>query len=128
MPLARRRGSILVIEDDRDTRDLFTTSLKAAGFHVIAVSDGVEALRALDTATPALIVLDLGLPRLSGRDVAREIAARADTRAVPVVVVTGLDADGLPATVPMTVLRKPIDPELLVRTVERRLRGGAAAL
>ena len=64
---------VLVVEDDRQARELFKTALRAEGYNVVAVGDGVDALTYLDTHTPAAVVLDLGLPRLHGRDVLLEM-------------------------------------------------------
>ena len=118
--VAKRRGTILVVEDDADIREMFRITLKAEGFHVLAVGDGMDALRVLETAQPTLIVLDLGLPRLSGRDVAREVSSRADLRHVPIVVVTGTDTSDFYAWV-SCILHKPVDPDALVQIVKRCL-------
>src|SRR5258705_9814975 len=85
----RRIARILVVEDDPELRRLFRTALSVSGFEVICAGDGVEALYRLDAELPDLVVLDLGLPRLSGRDVLREISANMRTRHIPIVVVTG---------------------------------------
>ena len=122
--VAKRRGTILVVEDDADTRELFRLTLKAEGYHVIAVGDGLDALRVLETVQPSLIVLDLGLPRLSGRDVAREVSSRADLRHLPVVVVTGSDTSDFYGWV-SCILHKPLDPDALVQTVKRCLAKGS---
>jgi CheY-like chemotaxis protein len=52
-------------------------------------ADGIEALYQLDSELPDLVVLDLGLPRLSGRDVQQDIFANPRTRHIPILVVTG---------------------------------------
>jgi len=116
-----QRRFVLLVEDDSDTRNLYRTRLKAEGFDVVAVGDGVEALRVLDQELPTAIVLDLGLPLLSGRDVAREVASRADTRHIPIVIVTGLDTGDLVGDV-ACILRKPIDLDTLVVTVRECVR------
>ena len=121
MPTVRHQRSILVVEDDQPTRDLFTFAFKAAGFHAIGVSDGAEALRVFDVVLPTLLVLDLELPRVSGRDVARELSAHVDTCQIPIVVVTGHDAPDLPPVA--CVLRKPIAPEAVVAAAEKCLAG-----
>lgn len=119
---------ILLVEDDRDTRELFRLRLRAAGFRVIAVEDGVDALRIVESDRPALVVLDLGLPRLNGRDVQRELAARAETRHIPIVVVTGTNPSGLGPADVACVLRKPVDPEALAASVIACLaRAGAGS-
>lgn len=112
---------VLVVEDDRSTRELFALGLKSAGFQVSAVGNGLDALRRIDLSPPALIVLDLGLPMLHGRDVLREVAATAGTSHIPIVVVTGSDVSELDPEEVACVMRKPVDPEVLVEAVIRCL-------
>jgi len=85
---------------------------------VLDVEDGVAALRTLETHLPAAVVLDLSLPRLDGRDVYREMQAHADTRDIPVIVVTGTDASDLNEKDFACVLRKPLHPDNLVSAVQ----------
>jgi CheY-like chemotaxis protein len=87
-----------------------------AGYTVVAAEDGIDALRRIEDDRPQGIVLDLGLPRLGGRDVQQEIAARADTRDIPIVVVTGTDEALNPRDFPC-VLRKPVQPDEVVEAV-----------
>ena len=91
--------------------------MQLAGFVVIAAGDGVDALRHIETDAPDLVVLAIGLPRLGGRDVQREIAGHADTRDIPIVVVTGIDTPDLDPKDFACILRKPIDPAALVSAV-----------
>jgi DNA-binding response OmpR family regulator len=119
MPPVRHLRSILVVEDDQHTRDLLTLAFKAAGFHAIGVGDGADALRLFDVAIPTLLVLDLGLPRVSGHDVARELSAHVHTRQVPIVVLTGQDDAKVPAAA--CVLRKPVAAEAVVAAAEQCL-------
>ena len=121
MPPPPKRPAVLIVEDDPELRTLYRTALALAGFSVVAVSDGVEALRYIDADPPDIVVLDLGLPRLGGRDVRVEIGSHAETANIPIVVVTG-DARGLNTSDFACVLQKPIDLDTLVRTVERCLR------
>jgi len=112
---------VLVVEDDRSTRELHRAALTHAGYRVVAVEDGVDALRYLDShGPPAAMVLDLGLPRLHGTDLHREMTAHKLTERVPVVVVTGEDRI-IDERDFSCVLRKPIDPEKLVAAVEHCL-------
>ena len=113
---------VLVVEDDPQLRDLYRNALRAAGYAVIAVEDGADALRQVEQAVPALVVLDLGLPRLHGRDVHSELKARADTRDVPIVIVTGGEVSEADAKQFACVLRKPCDPYRLVEAVAQCLR------
>lgn len=120
MPLTPPRPAVLIVEDDPELRTLYRTALSLAGYAVVAVGDGIEALRHIDADPPNIVVLDMGLPRLGGRDVWREVAAHPNTATIPIVVVTG-DARGLNTNDFACVLQKPIDLDTLVRTVERCL-------
>jgi DNA-binding response OmpR family regulator len=114
--------TILVVEDDPDSRRMYKMALAFAGYHVIEAGDGLDALRIIDTEKPRLVVLDLGLPMLSGQVVLQELAVHA--RDVPVVIVTASpgphdfpDAD--------CILTKPVTPEKLVETVRRCIASGS---
>ena len=93
----------------------------SAGYTVLAVEDGIDASRHIERAVPNLVVLDLALPRLGGRDVQKELKARGETRMVPIVVVTGDTRDLDPADFDC-VLRKPLTAEQLIAAVEKCLR------
>src|SRR5258706_15561940 len=82
------RATVLVVEDDPQLRFLYRMALMMAGYKVVAVEDGVDALRHVEADPPQAVVLDIELPRLGGLDVQREIAAHAETRDIPIVVVT----------------------------------------
>lgn len=122
MRVQSARSTILVVEDDPALRNLFRAALNAAGYVVLAVEDGMDALRRIDVLTPDAVVLDLALPRLGGRDVHRELKARAETRDVPVVVVTGGDVGDLDLREFAGVLRKPISVDALVTAVDLSVR------
>jgi DNA-binding response OmpR family regulator len=68
------------------------------------------------------VVLDLGLPRLSGRDVHREMQSHDGMRDIPVVVVTGTDTSDLNPSDFASVLRKPLHPDNLLAAVESSIR------
>jgi len=78
--------TILVVDDEPKIVDLARDYLEQAGFAVVSASDGPEALTRARADHPDLIVLDLGLPRVDGLDVAR--ALRRDSN-VPIVILTG---------------------------------------
>jgi DNA-binding response OmpR family regulator len=111
----------LIVEDDPSLRSLYRATLQLEGFAVIAVEDGVDALRHLEVDRPAAVVLDLDLPRLGGRDVSRELKGRDDTRDVPIVIVTGTDTSDLNPTDYACILRKPLEPDTIVTAVRRCL-------
>ena len=112
---------ILVVEDDAELRALYRSALRAAGYAVFAVEDGIDALEYVEQTTPAAVVLDLGLPRLDGRDVHREIESKRFNPRIPIIVVTG-QTENVNEADYACVLHKPIDPYALVAAVQRCLR------
>ena len=118
---------ILIVEDNSDLRRMFKTALSLAGFDVDEAADGLEALRVVEERRPDLVVLDLVLRALDGLSVQQELAARADTATIPIVIVTGSTIDITNVEV-ACVLRKPVMPDELVRTVRHCLKAGAAAV
>lgn len=118
---------VLVVEDDDRLRELYRSTLVGAGFTVIAVPDGIAALRVVETdRVPAVVVLDLSLPRLSGRDLGHELRASAHTRHIPIVVVTGTDGKDAEDLAVECVLRKPVLPERLIEAVNVCIRRTSA--
>jgi DNA-binding response OmpR family regulator len=81
---------ILIVEDDRLLGEGIQMGLKQAGWQVDWVSDGLAARHALTSESFAALVLDLGLPRLSGLDVLKEL--RANRQQLPVLILTARDA------------------------------------
>jgi DNA-binding response OmpR family regulator len=78
-------GRVLVIEDDTEITDALRRSLRHEGYEVRTAGDGVEALDAAAEFIPDLVVLDLGLPRLDGIEVCRQLRADGD---VPILILT----------------------------------------
>ena len=76
---------VLVVEDDTEIADVLRRSLRQEGHEVRTAADGVEALDAADEFIPDLVVLDLGLPRLDGMEVCRQLRADGD---VPILILT----------------------------------------
>jgi DNA-binding response OmpR family regulator len=111
---------VLVVEDDTELRAFYRSTLRAAGYAVVAVEDGFDALRFAEQTVPSAVVLDLGLLRVAGADVQRELAAHARTADVPIIVVTG-QSGTINEQDYACVLRKPIHAHELVAAVERCL-------
>jgi two-component system, OmpR family, response regulator QseB len=124
---------VLLVEDDPQLGDGLTVGLRQAGFAVDWVKDGVAADLALTGETFDLLVLDLGLPRLSGMDLLRRLRARGQT--LPVLILTARDATadkiaGLDGGAD-DYLVKPVDLDELaarVRALTRRATGRAQPL
>jgi len=84
---------ILVIEDEKEIRDLVRYNLEREGFKVAVAADGEEGLRRLFAARPDALVLDLMLPGRSGLEVLRELRGEPSTRDLPVIVLTARSAE-----------------------------------
>ncbi|MDB6170504.1 MAG: domain S-box [Verrucomicrobia bacterium] len=80
--------TILVVEDDATTRDLLRTSLEREDFIVVEACDGVAGLETLASIRPALILLDLMMPKLDGFEFARHVRAHPEWKDLPIVVMT----------------------------------------
>ena len=115
--------TILIVEDDAAIRRIFRMALTLAGYAVQEAGDAISALRLLDASPPDLVILDLGLPMISGHAVREEIAGHAHIRHIPIVIVTG-SAMTPPAAV-ACLLRKPVSPDELIATVKHCLAAGA---
>jgi DNA-binding response OmpR family regulator len=85
-----RSPRVLIVEDDEDIADVLVRSLRLEGYDVRLATDGVRALDDAHAFLPDLVVLDLGLPRLDGVDVAKQL--RADSDDVPILMLTARDA------------------------------------
>jgi two-component system, cell cycle response regulator DivK len=80
--------TILLVEDNRMNRDMLTKRLVKRGYEVSAAESGEEALEKVRTAPPGLILLDLGLPGISGLEVARRLKGAEGTRRIPIIALT----------------------------------------
>ena len=80
---------VLLVEDDALLRDAFQLLLQDAGYEVAEAGSGAEALIAVRTARPDLILLDMGLPDMNGLDVARELRADPANATIVIVALTG---------------------------------------
>jgi two-component system chemotaxis response regulator CheY len=118
---ALRRASVLIVEDDEDTRVILAQLLEHHGWEPHVASDGIEGLDALHRCRPSLIVLDIALPRMDGvafRDAQRRLADHR-LASVPVVVVSALsDAEHYKHRLSAAeVLTKPFEADALVRAI-----------
>jgi two-component system phosphate regulon response regulator PhoB len=129
-----RKGVILVVEDEEDIRNLVIRQLEREGWAVRGVATGPEALEAARKSPPSLVVLDLMLPGLSGTEVCRALRADAETRDVPIIILSARGEE-IDRVVGFEVgaddyVTKPFSPRelvLRVRAVLRRRAGPAEA-
>ena len=123
-------ATILVADDDPALQDFLGVALESVGFTVLVALDGVRACELAEAAPPALILLDLLLPKLDGYGVLLRLRAHEVTRRVPVVVVSGeLSTEHAPlarALGAADYLEKPITRERLLDSVRRVIAPAAA--
>lgn len=113
------RELILLVEDDRSASELLAFLLRGEEYEVVVATDGGTALRLARYRRPDIVLLDLELPVVSGRQVL--LALRADMRLadVPVVIVSGSDDPPLGAD---AIIRKPLAKAQLLRLLEHVYR------
>ena len=114
---------VLIVEDDAATRDGLRELLAQSGFSVETAADGSQALDTIRSHDVGVVLLDVGLPGMSGLDVLARCAD--ERRPAKIVVVTGMDtpetALGALRQHAYDFLPKPIDPGRMVETVRRAL-------
>jgi two-component system response regulator RegX3 len=116
---------ILVVDDEQSYRDALRVALEREGFRVEVAADGAEAIARFDAVRPALVLLDVMLPKISGIDVCRELRSRSK---VPIIMVTARNAE-IDAVVGLEVgaddyVTKPFRLRELVARVRASLRRG----
>jgi two-component system OmpR family response regulator len=111
------RISLLIVEDETSIREMLVHVFEIEGLEVRTASDGEAALRAVAERLPDVVVLDLGIPRLSGADFLRRL--RADGLEVAVIVVSAsLDGARIASEAGADAyLAKPFDLDELIRRV-----------
>lgn len=116
---------ILVVDDDPSARLMFKVILEAAGYLVEEAQNGVAALILIKEAVPDLVVTDMLMPRMDGRELIERI--RADVRTAPVCIlaVTGHPEARTQASGADFVLDKPFDRSALLAAVGSLVGAGA---
>jgi signal transduction histidine kinase/ActR/RegA family two-component response regulator len=116
-------GKVLVVDDNQDAADTAAALLEMSGYDVRTAYEPQAALRTFDTFGPDVAVLDIGLPGMSGYDLAAELRGHARGRHCRLVALTGYGTQG-DVERAMTAgfnahLAKPAEPRQLLETVER---------
>jgi CheY-like chemotaxis protein len=121
---SRARVSILVVDDDLDIRYTLQDILEAEGYSVVTAENGAEALERLQAFLPALILLDLSMPVMSGKEFRTAQLQDPTIASIPTVVVTasGRGKEIVPSMNVAECLAKPVKLEHLLETVARYAR------
>jgi DNA-binding response OmpR family regulator len=116
MSTARR---VVLIEDDEGIREVVDLALATAGHEVHLALNGADALTLVERVSPDVILLDLKMPVIDGREFARQYRERGDGRAPLVLLTAAQDAAGAAASIGADgYLEKPFDVEALLAIVE----------
>lgn len=120
--MAGSRKQILVIDDQRDEREIQTAMLGHLGYEVVAAEDGATGLQLALESTPDIILLDVAMPKLDGFEVCRRLRADPRTAEVPVVFFTASVVGDLETRAreagAAALMVKPLDPHEVARRVE----------
>jgi two-component system phosphate regulon response regulator PhoB len=119
-------SSILVIEDEKDILDLVEYNLKQSGFKVLTAIDGGLGLELAIKERPDLIVLDLMLPVMDGKDVCRALKSNPITKAIPILMLTA-KAEELDRVIGLELgaddyVTKPFSPREVILRIKAILR------
>lgn len=117
--------SILVVEDQADNRRILRDLLANAGYELIEAESGEEALTAVETKRPDLILMDIQLPVMDGYEATRRIRSNPELKSVPIIAVTsyalaGDEAKALAAGC-TAYITKPFSPRSLLAKVQEHL-------
>jgi signal transduction histidine kinase/CheY-like chemotaxis protein len=112
--------AVLVIEDDGDARELAAKAIAQLGVRVVTADSGVSGFRIAQTIVPDLIVVDLGLSDIDGRELVRRLSSDPQLRHVPVLVHTA-NAEGSEGAPPSSVLEQPATLDDLAEMVAEHL-------
>ena len=112
---------ILIADDDAQLRALWAINLSARGYDVVQAIDGKQCLALIESEGPGIILLDIGMPRVSGWDVLEDL--RSKSVGTPVILITALDQMEVQGRArrlgTAQVLYKPLGVDTLLRAVEK---------
>ena len=108
---------LMIVEDDRNVREIMREALELEGYRVTAAENGRDALEKMDKdAKPALILLDMMMPVMTGREFLDHIESDDSLRTIPVIVISSVDHDGT-SGIRRPFLKKPTDLDELIRVI-----------
>jgi two-component system, cell cycle response regulator DivK len=117
--------TILLIEDDADTREVYTAILRRGGFRVRVAANGGEGVRLAREEVPDLVVTDLGMPAVDGWQATELLKQHASTAHLPVIAITANAQDFYRGRAEAAgcdlVLEKPCPPDVLLEAIHRLL-------
>jgi signal transduction histidine kinase/ActR/RegA family two-component response regulator len=121
---------ILIVDDNEDAAETLSELLRFEGHEVVTAHTGVDALRIVERYRPQVALLDIGLPDISGHELAQRLRADPRTRAIRLIALTGFgrepDRERARAAGFEEHLTKPVGMEALLESLHRQLQAAAA--
>ena len=128
--MKKKKPCILIIEDDEYSREALEHLLNAKGCETISATGGISGYRAARRCAPDVIVLDLNLPDIEGRQVLRKLRGRPVLGKIPIIVITGYGKEEIPAEVSSSAdycITKPASFDDVIQAIFKLLNGTAAS-
>jgi DNA-binding response OmpR family regulator len=118
-------GDILVVDDDRMIVEMLTDLLAFEGYDVRGAGNGLEALAMILARRPALVLLDLQMPTMTGAELLSALS-RTDFANLPIIIITAtpVEAQRIARTSNVACIAKPLDLDALLAGVAATLRPG----
>ncbi len=114
---------VLLVDDYADAREMYAEYLEYFGYEVVQAEDGEQALAMAAARRPDVVLMDLSLPGVDGREATRRLKAMPATADVPVMILTGMPTDYARSTGADALLTKPCEPRALIAEIQRLLEG-----
>jgi two-component system, cell cycle response regulator DivK len=119
-----RKNRVLIVEDNADVRELMVLYLRRAGYEIAEAATGLAALEQAHVTHPDLIIMDLGLPGMTGDEATVRLKADPSTKDIPVIVNTAFhpgssNVNRAIAAGAAEILHKPTDFQTLLESVQR---------
>lgn len=131
LPSKKKQIKILVVDDEKDIREMLVDFLKDSGYELAEADSGSAALKLIEQFKPDLVMLDIILPDVDGVSVYEDLRSKRMTSKVPVIFFTAL-GEGIPPTfarqmesAPYSLIPKPVNTSVLLEEVERLLKAAA---
>ncbi len=120
IPDKNTRPVVLIGSESQDLNHLLEIYLAGDNYEVITASDGVELLRKARTELPFTIIMGISIPKKDGWDVLRDLKSNAETKDIPVVIITSSDNRDLAMSYgAVAYMKKPVNRQSLLRVLER---------
>jgi len=122
--------TVLIVDDDPDSRNICVLFLQHHGYRVLEATDGEEGLRCAREERPDLVLMDVTLPRIDGWTATEQLKGAPETASIPVVILTGhaleRDRERARASGGDAYLPKPCPPRRILEEVQRLIGAPAS--